>query len=170
MLCWKSQHGLNFLSGKKQQLPQEEGSGHESTSVRFSRNFQASLRGMQLLTETHLMFPSLISSPSNINSSFHHWVLWMQEMRCLSQVQNVEGLQSPGNIALPFCAPWQLGGCGCGDVDVDGREQPGHCPLLLPGCCRAENAALCYNLTNSVPMNSAKKVWTHKWLQLFWKM
>lgn len=28
-------------------------------------------------------------------------------------------------------------------LDVDGREQPGHCPLLPPGCSRAENAALC---------------------------
>lgn len=67
---------------------------------------------MQLLTETHLMSPVLISFPSKINSLFHHWVVQMQEMKCLGQVQNVEGLERPGNIPLPFsCAPWQLWMC-----------------------------------------------------------
>lgn len=117
-----SQHGLNFLSGKKQQLPQEEGSGHENSSEIFSHHFQASFRGMQLLTETHLMSPVWISSPSKWNSLLHHWVLWMQGMRCLGQVQNVEGLESPGNI--PLLSPvlpgswWMWMGMGGSSLDT----------------------------------------------------
>lgn len=117
----------------------------------FFYNFQAPFRGVQLLTETHLMSPVLTSSPPKINSLFHHWVLQMQEMRCWGQVGNLEGLESPGNIPFPSsCAPGSW-------VDVMGGSSLDTAPLLTPACSRAENAALCHNLTSPVSINSAKR-------------
>lgn len=58
---------------------------------------------MQLLTETHLMSPVLISSPSKIHSLFHHWVLQMQEMRCLGQAgTEFGGAEEPWEYPTPL--------------------------------------------------------------------
>lgn len=78
----------------------------------------------------------------------------MQEMRCLGQAGTEFGgaeepWEHPTPLLLCSLAAW---------VDVDGREQPGRCPLLTPGCSRAENAALCHNMTSPVSINSTKKV------------
>lgn len=58
---------------------------------------------MQLLTETHLMSPVLISSPSKIHSLFHHWVLQMQGMRCLGQAgTEFGGAEEPWEHPTPL--------------------------------------------------------------------
>lgn len=59
-----------------------------------------------------------------------------------------------GGAGEPWEDPTPLPLCW---VDVDGREQPGRCPLLIPGCSRAENAAF-WNLTKvQFPLTQQKK-------------
>lgn len=61
------------------------------------------------------------------------------------------GAGEPWEHPTPLsCAPWMWMWIGGSSLDT--------APLLLPGCSRAENAALCNNLTNSVSINSAKNV------------
>lgn len=165
MLCWKSQRGLNFLmfplwgekdssSHRRKAVCLEVKVGYFSVISKPLSPFRrdaASYRNSSDVSSINL-FPikNTFLIPSLSTANARNEVFGSGRYRIWRGWRALGTSHSPSPV-LP--GSW---------VDVDGREQPGHCPLLIPGCSRAENAALCHNMTNPVSINSTKKVWSHK--------